>query len=269
MSAGAQAGPTHLLWTGGWDSTFQLMRLLLDYRRTVRPYYLVDDTRASTSIEMETMDALRERLALEYPEASARLLPTHYMRVAELSPDPEIEAAFGRIVRRTFMGDQYAWLARFCRQHGVDDVELSVERTEHGAHAVLAPFLEEVDSGRGYPTFVFSPSLRDTDEYQVFRQFSFPLFDTTKLEMAEVVRARGWSGPMGMTWFCHRPRADRKPCGCCNPCLYAIEQGFGWRIPPRRRALAAVYKVTVKPVKQALRNALRHGAHPPAERARA
>ena len=44
---------------------------------------------------------LRERLALEYPEASARLLPTHYMRVAELSPDPEIEAAFGRIVRRT------------------------------------------------------------------------------------------------------------------------------------------------------------------------
>ena len=221
------------------------------------PYYLVDDTRRSTPVEMETMDALRRRLALDFPETADRLLPTRYMRVAELLPDSEIEASFDRIVRRSFMGDQYAWLARFCRQHGVEDVELSVEKTAHGAHAVLESFLEEVDSGFGYPTFRFAASKQNTDEYRVFSRFSFPLFDTTKLEMAEMVKARGWSDLMSMTWFCHRPRADRQPCGCCNPCLYAIEQGMGWRIPPRRRALAAVYRVTVKPLKQVVKNALR------------
>lgn len=250
------ASPVPLLWTGGWDSTFQLLRLLLDYRRPVAPFYLVDDTRASTRAEMNAMDRIRARLAEEYPATRALLLPTRTARVAELAPDAEIEGAFDRILRRAFLGGQYAWLARFSRQQGIEGMELSVENTTHGAHAVLARFMEPVRGADGYLTYRFSPHYRDTDEYRVFGAFSFPLFDTTKLDMAATVEARGWKTLMAMTWFCHRPRADQ-PCGCCNPCLYAVEQGFGWRIPPRRRALGAVYRITVKPAKQVAKKALR------------
>ena len=245
--------PVNLLWTGGWDSTYQLLRLVLDHRRPVQPFYLADGNRASTRIEIETMDSIRRRIAETHPETHGLLLPTRYSRVQELAPDPDIEEAFARIRRRSFIGDQYAWLARFCRQCGIEDVELSVEYSMHGAHAALERALEPVEAAGGYPSYRIDPRQGDTDEYRVFRYFSFPLFDITKLQMLETVREREWTELMGMTWFCHRPRSDRQPCGCCNPCLYAIEQGFGWRIPPRRRALSAVYRLTVKPVKGTLK----------------
>lgn len=251
------SAPIPLLWTGGWDSTYQLLRLLLDYQRPVAPYYLIDDSRSSTRAEMAAMEGIRARLAEEHPATSALLLPTRTARVADLTPDAAIEAAFDRILGRTFLGGQYAWLARFSRQQGIEGMELSVENTTHGAHAALVRFMEPVRSEDGYLTYRFAPTFRDTDEYTVFGAFSFPLFDTTKLDMAAAVEARGWTDLMAMTWFCHRPRADNKPCGCCNPCLYAVEQGFGWRIPPRRRALGALYRRTVKPAKQMAKKALR------------
>jgi hypothetical protein len=44
----------NLLWTGGWDSTFQLLQLLFIHRRRVTPYYLVDEESPSLSIEIRT-----------------------------------------------------------------------------------------------------------------------------------------------------------------------------------------------------------------------
>ncbi len=38
---------THLFWTGGWDSTFRLLQLLLDEHKAVQTYYLLDSFRAS------------------------------------------------------------------------------------------------------------------------------------------------------------------------------------------------------------------------------
>jgi hypothetical protein len=58
---------------------------------------------------------------------------------------------------------------------------------------------------------------------------------------------------MGLTWFCHHPTRENEPCGTCNPCLNVIDEGFGWRISPRRRALAAVYRWTVRPLRKSAR----------------
>ena len=41
-------GNVNILWTGGWDSTFQLLSLLLLHGRKVTPYYLIDAERLST-----------------------------------------------------------------------------------------------------------------------------------------------------------------------------------------------------------------------------
>ena len=51
--------PVQLFWTGGWDSTFQLLRLLLDQRAPVVPYYLLRDRRTSTTHELEAMERIR------------------------------------------------------------------------------------------------------------------------------------------------------------------------------------------------------------------
>ena len=55
----AEPGHVRLLWTGGWDSTFQLLRLLLVQGRHVTPYYLMRDRRPSVPFELETMTRIR------------------------------------------------------------------------------------------------------------------------------------------------------------------------------------------------------------------
>lgn len=53
---------THLFWTGGWDSTFHLLQLLLDEYKAVQTYYLLDSTRASCPEEIETILTIKKRL---------------------------------------------------------------------------------------------------------------------------------------------------------------------------------------------------------------
>src|SRR5262245_9329039 len=120
-----QGTPVQLLWTGGWDSTFRLLCLVLEHRVPVQPSYLLDERRVSAPIELVTMERLRERLATLHPHTRELLLPTRIERVPPVAPDDDIQRAFNRILRTHRIGDQYAFLARFCRAHGLHDAELS------------------------------------------------------------------------------------------------------------------------------------------------
>ena len=248
--------PVQLLWTSGWDSTFQLLRLLLEHRVPVQPTYALDTTRPSAPVEIAAMDRIRAALAQAHPHTAELLHPTRYVRVEELAPDPGIDAAFDRILRKHRIGDQYAWLARFCDQRGLPDVELSIEKTAHAREAIQDEVVA-TQSPHGYPTHRVAPDCRDADIVRVFGRFSFPVFDLTKQDMAGIIERNGWGEYMRMTWFCHRPGKDGQPCGICNPCVYLIEHGMGWRIPRRRRVLSAVYRYTLAPMRSRARQWLR------------
>jgi hypothetical protein len=73
-----------LLWTGGWDSTFRLLWLVLVEQRPVQPVYLIDACRGSTGMELRAMAAIRREVARQHPEAAARLLPVHIADIADL-----------------------------------------------------------------------------------------------------------------------------------------------------------------------------------------
>lgn len=246
--AGVDRTAAHLLWTGGWDSTFQLLRLLLLQRRPVVPFYLVDATRPSTDVEIATMRRIRERLVRDHPHTGDLFAQTRFFKVADLAEDATIDQAFRRSLHQAFMGNQYAWLARFCRQQGIDDMQLCIHRDDK-AHAVIEPYVIRVAEPDGETTYRFDPNFADTDQYTLFGRFSFPLFETSKLDMERVAAEYGWNDVMHMTWFCHRPRRDQLPCGRCNPCLYTIEEGLGWRIPTSSRMTSAVYRTFVHPFK--------------------
>ncbi|MGO4550204.1 hypothetical protein AB4059_03765 [Lysobacter sp. 2RAF19] len=248
--------PVEIFWTGGWDSTFRVLYLLLELRLPVAPIYLLDRTRASTQIEVETMDRIREALAQAHPETRTLLRPTAISEVADIAPDAEIQAAGDRLCAVHGVGNQYPWLARYCKQHGKDDVEIGAERARHvhGAGVVLFDNLSEPFlTARGYPTRRIFADAPNHDAYLVFGAFSFTLIDTTRAQMIETARRNGWDKLMGLTWFCHRAKRDRQPCGLCNPCINAIDEGFGWRIPRSRRVLSALYKSTLWPLRKAAR----------------
>lgn len=243
MSA-TSVSPVHLMWTGGWDSTFQLLRLLLVHRVPVRPVYVIDEDRHSLDIELRTMDRIRERLGELHPETRALMLPTLTGRKSALRPDPVIEEAFARLLRLCPLGSQYEWLAKFCREHDLHEVEVGFEKTRSGAGALLTDLGVPGTSAAGYPVHRIAPNGEHADARTVFGFYACPLFEITKQEMASEVDARGWRPIMLETWFCHRP-VQLEPCGRCNPCLGVIRSGLGWRVPARRRVLGTLYRLTI------------------------
>lgn len=241
-----------LLWTGGWDSTFQLLRLLLHYRAHVIPYYLKDATRPSTETELRAIQRIRHALREGFPETRALLRPLRVFDVGALAPDPEMDEALRTVRTHTYLGSQYAWLAAFCRQAGVDDIELSVH-VDDKVQDLLRSHVVSFERPRGYRSFRVDPVLAGADEYALFRHYSFPLFRMDKLAMGREAATEGWTQLMEMTWFCHKPWRG-KPCGLCPPCVYTIEEGLARRIPPTRRALSWGYRKTLLPVKSSLRS---------------
>ncbi len=243
-----------LLWTGGWDSTFQLLRLLLKHRLPVVPYYLEDPTRASTATELRTMQRIADELRKAFPHTCGLLHPLRRHRVDSLRPDDEIARALRAIRKRSYIGSQYAWLPAFCKRHGIDGIELSVH-IDDKVQALVAPLVRGFERAGKYRSFRLDPRHADTPEYTLFRYFGFPLFDIDKRGMGREAEYEGWSELMAMTWFCHRP-VRGKPCGTCAPCVYAIEEGMAGRIPRTRRALSFFYRKLALPLKPPLRAAL-------------
>ena len=244
----------NLLWTGGWDSTYQLLKLLLEDRVIVRPFYLIDADRRSTGIELLTIKNIKKRLFQDFTDTEKLILPTEYFSVSDIRPDPSIDFAFQSLLDNSFMGDQYDWLARFCREQSVDNMQLCIH-CDDKAYGVVKDFISDSGDKKKLPRV--SAKFYDSHEYTVFRYFSFPILDITKLDMLKKAKRCGWEEIMSMTWFCHRPTKGNRPCGICNPCQYTMEEGLGWRIPLPNRLVGSIYKVTVRPLKLLVKRAVR------------
>lgn len=240
-----------LLWTGGWDSTFRLLQLLLLHRVPVRPLYLTDATRPSTQHELSTMARIRRYLHEAYPHTRELLRPPRIAAVDDVAVDAGIADALREIRKRSYIGDQYAWLPAFCKQAAIGDIELGVH-VDDKVQALVRPFAMEFEHPAGYRSVRVDPRHAGTAEYRLFRWFSFPLFHVDKVGMARRAEAEGWRDVMDMTWFCHAPVRDA-PCGSCAPCVYTIEEGLAHRVPASRRARSFLYRRFAWPLKDPLR----------------
>jgi hypothetical protein len=128
--------PVQLLWTGGWDSTFRLLHLTIGEGKIVQPFYLIDVQRLSTGQEIRTMRQIKDRLFAEHPQTKHLILPTIYTEVYDIQENITISEAFRRVRLQNYMGGQYAWLARWCAEQKIEDIELCIHRDDR-AHEVI------------------------------------------------------------------------------------------------------------------------------------
>jgi hypothetical protein len=253
MMADTESGAAKLLWTAGWDSTFRLLEALLVRRKAVQPYYLIDPERPSTPEELRAMQRVAAAVAAQHPAAASLLRETRIHKGTDVRPDPEITARYQRLKARSHLGGQYDWLARFAEQRGLRDLELSVHRDDRAA-AFLGPHVVLCDAD-GDPYYRLRDDPPDPD-LRLFERFRFPVFEKTKRDMQRVASERGFADILELTWFCHLPTSQGRPCGTCNPCRYTIEEGLGRRIPLKGR-LRFHRRRLVKQFKRPLRFAAR------------
>jgi len=237
---------TKLLWTGGWDSTFRLLQLLLSEKKIVQPYYLKFPSektdiaelpvRKSTEKELRVMQAIRNRLIENYSHTKELLLPLKIFDASVVVPDKKIVKSFSKIVQSKYIGKQYVWLASFAKQYHLKNLEMGIE-AEGNTKQVIEPFIK-----RKGKTYLVNDRYSSRPEHILFNYFSFPILEYSKRDMAEISEKENWTELMKMTWFCHRPYFGKFPCGSCNPCVNAYEDGMGWRIPLFFRIFGRIFK---------------------------
>lgn len=220
--AGAQQQPVitftqtdeihHVLWTGGWDSSFRVLWLVLVEGRTVQPHYIIDPHRHSTQYERAAMTAISG--ALQARTAAGTLLPLRATALADIPIREQARAAHADLVRRYGIGAQYVWLSEYLHWQGLEHLELGIHVDDKAHAVVLTPAFAQ---GGGSEALLAG--------------FRFPILHLSKPQMHELASQHGFEDILALSWFCHRPTRSGQPCGLCNPCRWTAAEGLPWRLP--------------------------------------
>lgn len=202
----------NVLWTGGWDSTFRMIQLARDGRK-VQPFYVIDPFRKSTLIEMRRMDEIRNDLLAKYP--SSEIAEVSYIKLSSINVEQKYIDAHTRLSGEHEFGWQYRWIAALSRQ--ISNLELCIEKNLGDNAATLAATC--------YSKLMQNPKDERSDEWLIFGALKLPVINYTKPEMAKEAKRSNDLDTLNKTWFCFDP-INNSPCGLCNPCKQAVNNGM-------------------------------------------
>ena len=219
----------NLFWTGGWDSTYRLLDLILVHKLIVQPHYLIDPERRSMRLELAAMEKVTKELLQKDSRSKELLLPAKYAEVASIKKNSVITNAYERLFKRVPLGIQYEWMARYCDENKIEGMELSIEQGDSRFNTFIEPLVSKVSCAGNNFFYRIDEKYEGEEEYEVFRYFKFPVLHLSRLEMEEHSKEVGFYTLLEQSWFCHNP-INNKACGICDPCITTINQGQLWRI---------------------------------------
>jgi len=226
-----RAATADVLWTGGWDSTFRVLDLLARDEGLIQPHYVRDRKRASSEIEVETIEAIRGRANRRFGE---RILPPKLREKTDLEVPEQVATWFRALNERFRLGSQYTWLSQYSLSETGGRLELCVH-VDDKAHKAIS-WAQRNRDNEG------ATGLVEAVDGLLLSRFRFPILDVSKIGMQQAAREAGFDDLLELTWFCHEPTRDGRPCGFCGPCTWTIEEGLGYRIPGDRRLRANLYR---------------------------
>ena len=104
----------NVLWTGGLDSTYLVVKLLY-MGMTVQPYYIIDEGRKSLKKELNAIRKISQHLQ-DHNVIKGQLLTTIIIYEKSINAYKDITDSWKRLNKKYSLGRQYDWLARFSRQ---------------------------------------------------------------------------------------------------------------------------------------------------------
>lgn len=232
----------NVFWTAGLDSSFRVVELASSPGHIIQPWYVTDPGRRSTPIEERR---IREMTALirSNPATQSELLDARVVSLQDIAIDPAIRASFERINARQHVGKQYLWLASFLHEKDLF-AEVSSEAPHYRIGAAIQGECKLIPLGLDVDrTLAADPAASSEDGLRLFGRMLFPYhqWELTKADEMRLMQEWGYADVFVRTWFCHRPILGM-PCGHCDPCKSAREEGFGWRIPMLSRVLYPVVR---------------------------
>lgn len=219
---------TNILWTGGWDSTYMLIKLLKK-NKTVQPIYVVDDCRSSKNYEKIAMSKILKQLE-NFDNFGGTVLPIIQVDVNEIEPNEQISKSYKRLCQTVKLGSQYDWIARLAVDY--PGIAMGIEKPNGEFSGCLAAIEKNgkliFKDGIGY----IDKNASNQDCINVFGNVCFPIIEITETEMLKDVERWGVENLMKNIWFCHSP-IKGIPCGVCRPCQQKMECEMDFLLPQK------------------------------------
>lgn len=218
-------------WTGGLDSTFNVLYSVIVEQKPLQPYYIIDPSRGSWEKELLVMQNIRKALEQNFPDAAQRLLPTKVYHRKSIRKNFIIRWYYRKLTKIMHLGAQYEWLARFARQHHIDAIDLCFIKNPDEHKLELESLMRPQTHGTGHEC-----RIRENPDFpglKLFKRFRFPVYHLSKQEIIEQASQFGFAHLMGLTWFCHCPDENGNRCGQCKPCTIAQNSGYLNQLVPQ------------------------------------
>lgn len=226
--SGSQRPTRQVLWSGGWDSSYRVMELVLVLGYDVQPHYILDDVRDSLLFELRAMNELRREINRR-STTGAQLLPTSYTGRYEIAADAEISGSIRDLQRVSHISGQYDYLARYAKQLGTHELEMGLVDGTMGEWDIRPLIVERREDDDVW--YEFDPARMD-HELAVFAWFRYPIIRHHKRSLLDRARTFGFADLLaGSSWTCHRPTRRGQACGRCIPCRFLRECGLGRQMP--------------------------------------
>lgn len=233
----------HILWTGGWDSTYRMVELSRT-SYTIQPIYVYGDGRISEKNEIKAMEKILNKLK-KHSKTTAEFLPVKYINKSDIVDNNTITEAYETILKKCKIGSQHEWLARLAYE--CPGLEIGTEKAPLEVSNILKAInlngrLIKNDVGEGY---VLDTKNATNEGRLIFGNLIFPIVDKTGKEMRDNIEKWGYEDIMRNVWVCHNPFFNQ-PCGFCHPCELKIETGMDFVLSPS--AIKRYYRVKNKKI---------------------
>lgn len=218
----------NIFWTGGWDSTFRVLQLIIVKKKSVRPHYILDPKRKSALMELSAIKAIRSAVFARYPYTRDLLGDLIVEDLNNIGKDKKLLNSFVEIAKRYNIGWQYSWLASYCIDNGIEDMEISTQKPGENHDYIIkkVELIEEFNDS----FFIYKNKKDETGMDSLFHLYRFPILEYTKLDMQAEATMHNFGDILELSWFCHAPKLNNKPCGTCTPCILVMEQGLRRRV---------------------------------------
>ncbi|MBQ9254218.1 MAG: hypothetical protein IJ180_05525 [Bacteroidales bacterium] len=218
----------------------------------IQPYYIMLPDRDSAKYELRAINRITQMIR-KNPQTSAILHDVKIVSADNIPQDAAVDAEMARLTKKYRLGGQYGYIARLANSMK-QYLEVSLEASPRSkAHNTVNQELNLVQdsilfNGIDYGTYRYlSNKTTEGHPELVFRYIALPasIKGMTKLDEKEGFTKLGLEECYRATWFCHLP-VFGMPCGRCNPCRDALNEGMSDRVPYLGRILGICRNQVVK-----------------------
>ena len=218
----------NMFYTGGWDSTYMLIKIL-KIKQTIQPIYVYDDGRKSRDRELKHIELIFNELK-EKKYFGGKLLPLIKINLKDIKVNEKSEKSYNNICKQVKLGCQYKWLSEISQKYS--PVAIGIEKP-NGEFSGCVDAIEKngklfFNNDIGY----IDKEKSNNDLVNLFGNFCFPIINETEIDMLQNIKKWGLEDVMKNIWFCHNP-IKNQPCGFCRPCEQKMECCMEFLLPEK------------------------------------